>query len=64
MGADVSEVCAVSIFTVEFYPVDEDSMFLQPTPCHNPQNISLKYIKKITIYFLNFFDKITNFDII
>jgi hypothetical protein len=27
MGADVSEVYAVSIFKVEFYPVDED-MFL------------------------------------
>jgi len=29
MGADVSEGYAVSIFTVEFYPVDEDSMFLR-----------------------------------
>jgi len=55
-------VCAVSIFKVEFFPVGADSMFLQPTPCHNPQSISLKRLKKISIYFLNFFDKITKFD--
>jgi len=29
MDADVSEVYAVFIFTVEFYPVDEDNMFLR-----------------------------------
>jgi hypothetical protein len=38
MGADVSEVYAISIFTVEFYLVDEDNMFLRNVarPIHLP----------------------------
>lgn len=38
MGADVSEVYVVSIFTVEFYPVDEEIMLLQNVarPIHLP----------------------------
>jgi hypothetical protein len=38
MGADVSEVYAGSIFTVEFYPVDEDNMLLRNValPIHLP----------------------------
>jgi len=38
MDVDVSMVYAVSIFTVEFYPVDEDNMFLRnfARPIHLP----------------------------
>jgi len=38
MCAEVSEVYAVSIFTVEFYSVDEDNMFLRNVawPIHLP----------------------------
>jgi hypothetical protein len=39
MGADVSEMYDVSIFTVEFYPVDEDCV--SPKRCSAYSSTSL-----------------------